>query len=183
MRDQKVLTVLTIIGSLSLILGLILYIFQPVGLVEINPEDINYVLLGFILGFACVGVIILLVALVMYLSLSKPGHVRSFRAPSSSPEERKLAEERYKERVQEALNIALGKRKEITPNEVIIAVETTSYTKDDICMVCKLSFKRKKDILQCPVCESLYHKKHLLDWIRTHKNCPVCSQTLYKTKS
>jgi Zn finger protein HypA/HybF involved in hydrogenase expression len=183
MRDQKIVTILTISGALSLVLGLILFIVQPVGLVDFNPEDINYVLLGFSFGFAIIGIIILLVALVMYRSLAKPGHVRSFKAPSSSPEERKLAEERYKERIEEALKIALGKQKEITPNEIIAAVETTTYTKDDFCMVCKLSFKREKDILQCPICESLYHKEHLLDWIRTHKNCPVCSQSLYEIKS
>ncbi|MGC9779534.1 MAG: hypothetical protein HZR80_09865 [Candidatus Heimdallarchaeota archaeon] len=182
MRDQKVIIILTISGSLSLIIGLILFIFQPVGFVEVPPEDINYVLMGFNFGFASLGIILLIVTLIIYLSLIKPGVVRSFKAPSSSPEERKLAEERYQERVQEALNIVLGKRKEITPNEIIIAIETTSYTKDDFCMVCKLSFKRKKEILQCPVCESLYHKDHLLDWIRSHQNCPVCSQKLYETK-
>jgi len=160
----------------SIVLGAILYFFQPVGVIEINPEDISYVLVGFTFGFFSVGVLVLLVTLVIYLALSNSGPVRSFRAPASSPEERKRAEERYKERVQEALNIALGKQKEITPNEIISAIESTSYTKDDFCMVCKLSFRNKDKILQCPVCEALYHEEHLLDWIRIHKNCPVCTQ-------
>lgn len=182
MRDQQIITILTISGASSLVLGLILFIIQPVGLVDFEPGEINYVLLGFSFGFFVIGVILLLVALVLYRSLLKPGHIRSFKAPSSSPEERKIAEERYKERVQEALNLALGKQKEITPNEIVKAVETTSFAKDDFCMVCKLSFKTKKDILQCPICESLFHKDHLLDWIRIHQNCPVCSQKLYETK-
>ena len=183
MRDHKVINILTAIGSVSIVLGAILYFFQPVGVIEINPEDISYVLVGFTLGFFGVGVLILLVALIIYLALSNLGPVRSFRAPASSPEERKRAEESYKERVQEALNIALGKQKEVTPNEIVTAIESTSFAKDDFCMVCKLSFKNMDKILQCPVCESLYHKEHLLDWIRIHKNCPVCTQKLYETKS
>jgi len=183
MRYQKVLHILTIIGTFSLFLGLILFFLQPVGIIEIDPGEINYVLLGFSFGFTGVGVLTFIWAIIMFISLTKPGPVQSFRAPSSSPEERQIAQERYKERVQEALNTALGKQKEITPNEVIFAVESTSYTKDDFCMVCKLTFKRKGKILQCPVCESLYHKEHLLAWIRVHKNCPVCSQKLFETKS
>ena len=183
MRDQKIIPALTIIGTIFLFVGFLLYFFQPVGVIEIPPEDINYVLMGFNFGFAIAGLVILSLALILYFSLGKPGPVRSFKAPSSSPEERKKAEERYQERVQQALNTALGKRKEITPNEIIKAVETTSYTKDDFCMVCKLSFKTKKDILQCPICESLFHKEHLLDWIRIHQNCPVCSQKLYEIKN
>ncbi len=183
MRDTKVIRILTTIGVMSLFVGLILYFIQPVGVIEINPEDINQVLVGFTFGFTAVGALVLFVALIIYLALSKPGPVRPARAPASSPEERERAQERYKERVQEALIIALGKKKEITPNEIVSAIEATSFNKDDFCMVCKLTFKNKDEILQCPVCESVYHKEHLLAWIRIHKNCPVCTQKLYETKS
>lgn len=183
MRDQKILNVFTILGVISFALGLILFFFQPVGTIEIIPEDINYVLMGFTFGFSGVGLLLLFIALIMYLALSKPGPVGPSRAPASSLEARQRNQERYQERVQGAINIALGKQKEITPNEIVSAVESTSFTKGDFCMVCKLTFNRKDEILQCPVCESFYHKEHLLEWIRVHSNCPVCSQKLYETKS
>ncbi len=183
MRPQQVFRLLTTIGAISFAFGMMLYFIQPVGTIEINPEDIDYVLMGFTFGFSGVGALFLLISLFAYLSLAKPGPIRPFNPPASSPEERIKNQERYKERVQEALNLALGKQKEITPNEIVFAVESISYTKDDFCMVCKLVFKRKDEILQCPVCESFYHKEHLLDWIRVHSNCPVCNQQLYEIKS
>lgn len=183
MRPQQVFRLLVTIGAISFALGMILYFIQPVGTIEIDPENINEVLMGFTFAFSGVGALFLLIGLFVYLSLGKPGPVRPFNPPASSPEERIRNQERYKERVQEALNVALGKQNEITPNEIVSAVESTSNTKDDFCMVCKLVFKRKDEILQCPVCESFYHREHLLDWIRVHKNCPVCNQQLYEIKS
>lgn len=181
MRDRVKVQWLVGIGTACICIGFFLFFFQPVGIVEINPEDINYVLIGFEFGLTGIGILLLILAWMLNSGILKDGPVRSFRAPAYSEEEREKAEERYKERVESALNVALKKQKDLTSNEIVTAVEFTNAQREDFCMICKLQFKNKDTILQCPVCESLYHKEHLIEWIRVHKNCPVCSQKLYET--
>ncbi|MHA1978490.1 MAG: RING finger domain-containing protein [Candidatus Hodarchaeales archaeon] len=46
-----------------------------------------------------------------------------------------------------------------------------------ICVICKQEVEDKNLVL-CPFCESIYHQKHIREWL-THKNvCPVCDTTL-----
>jgi hypothetical protein len=46
------------------------------------------------------------------------------------------------------------------------------------CMVCNLELGEGDDVLWCPHCGSPAHKTHLLEWIRTRHNCPICGQRL-----
>ena len=50
--------------------------------------------------------------------------------------------------------------------------------KSEICMICKLPLKSDQEIKQCPMCNSLFHQNHIIDWLRVKGKCPVCQQTL-----
>ena len=50
--------------------------------------------------------------------------------------------------------------------------------KDSKCGICKLPFPREEFILQCPKCKSFFHQKHLQDWLKKNKNCPICKEKL-----
>ena len=50
--------------------------------------------------------------------------------------------------------------------------------KPKICMICKLSLKPEQKITQCPMCQSLFHQEHVVEWLRVKGKCPVCQQSL-----
>jgi hypothetical protein len=139
--------------------------------------------IGLYLAAATLVVFIVMIA----YGLIKGSRVQPIKASNltaaMSEERRDRAQEIYKQRIEEAIKIAQRKSGTISPDEKILAsVYKGELQKDDICMVCKLFLKKGDDILQCPVCERLYHKNHLLEWIRKHNNCPVCSQQLYEVE-
>ena len=183
MRDRLKVQLMVWIGVVFILASFIIFFFQPVGIVEINPEDINYVMIYIEFGLSGVGILILIVAWILHSGILKDRPIDTFRAPAVSEEERAKAEALYKERIESALNTALKKQKDITPNEILTAKEITSFTKEDFCMVCKIGLKKSDIVVQCPICESFYHKEHLLEWVRVKSNCPVCSQKLYDTVS
>ncbi len=47
-----------------------------------------------------------------------------------------------------------------------------------VCMICKLYLKSNQNATQCPMCESMFHHKHIADWLRVKGKCPVCQQNL-----
>ncbi len=55
---------------------------------------------------------------------------------------------------------------------------TLEEKKPAVCMICKLSLKGNQNATQCPMCESMFHQKHISDWLRVKGKCPVCQQTL-----
>ena len=50
--------------------------------------------------------------------------------------------------------------------------------KSAICMICKLSLKPEQRITKCPMCESMFHQDHIVDWLKMKGKCPVCQQNL-----
>lgn len=42
------------------------------------------------------------------------------------------------------------------------------------CAICKLALRKKQRIYQCESCLSLFHEKHLEEWLKNNVNCPVC---------
>lgn len=50
--------------------------------------------------------------------------------------------------------------------------------KPAVCMICKLALKEGQDIKQCPMCQSMFHHEHIIDWLRMKGICPVCQQNL-----
>lgn len=55
---------------------------------------------------------------------------------------------------------------------------TLEEKKPAVCMICKLSLKSNQNTTQCPMCESMFHQKHIIDWLRLKGKCPVCQQNL-----
>ncbi len=126
-----------------------------------------------------IGLILLVTAIVFAIYLErKTKAVYHYETPASIKEKRNQAQEIYKQRVEEAIQRATSRIIEIAPNKVLTAIKFDKLLNNDVCMVCKLYLNETDEILQCPVCESLYHKDHLLDWIRTKNSCPVCAQQL-----
>ena len=126
-----------------------------------------------------IGLILLVATLIVAFAwVRKPKPIHDYETPAISPERREKAQSLYKQRVEEAIQRATGKRDEIAPNEAVTAIKYTGPLEEGICMVCKLFLQPGNDILQCPVCESLYHEDHLLEWISKKKKCPVCTQVL-----
>lgn len=100
---------------------------------------------------------------------------------------RTLSQEEYTRRFEERRRIANQRRLErsyqsraeiMTPNGTIIdSMQVLVYkgdVEDRFCMICKLELRINQEILECPLCGSLYHKEHLMKWIRINKKCPVC---------
>ena len=50
--------------------------------------------------------------------------------------------------------------------------------KSAVCMICKLSLKPEQKVTKCPMCESMFHQNHIVDWLRMKGKCPVCQQSL-----
>jgi hypothetical protein len=46
------------------------------------------------------------------------------------------------------------------------------------CGICKLNIKKGALKLQCPTCKTLFHSRHLADWFKDHKECPICKEKL-----
>lgn len=129
--------------------------------------------------FSGVGLIALLIFLIIGLvSSHKIPPMPKEQVPAASEEKRRIAEEIYRVRVKQAIDIALWKEVEHQKLENISAVNFTSDLNKDVCMICKLFLKKKDSILQCPRCESLYHQKHLTAWLKSQTTCPVCGQNL-----
>jgi len=96
-------------------------------------------------------------------------------------QEGKIAFNKYLERMKEALERAKERKRQLSPEELLSLVPESfeGHLVGEICMVCKLPFKSdEKNILQCPLCGSLYHQEHLLEWLTAKKTCPVCKEPL-----
>ena len=46
------------------------------------------------------------------------------------------------------------------------------------CTICQGLIKRGDNVLECPTCNNLAHKEHMLQWLKIKEECPIC-----KTKS
>ncbi|NHJ03219.1 MAG: hypothetical protein EAX90_00175 [Candidatus Heimdallarchaeota archaeon] len=55
---------------------------------------------------------------------------------------------------------------------------TFTDKKASVCMICKLPLKSEQDIKQCPMCNSLFHHEHIVEWLKVKGKCPVCQQNL-----
>ncbi|MHA1434862.1 MAG: RING finger domain-containing protein [Candidatus Heimdallarchaeota archaeon] len=48
------------------------------------------------------------------------------------------------------------------------------------CSVCKLMIRDNQAVLECPRCGALFHKKHILEWLEEHDDCPICNHIITK---
>jgi predicted RNA-binding Zn-ribbon protein involved in translation (DUF1610 family) len=73
--------------------------------------------------------------------------------------------------------------REITPAAKSLQVRIKKSTspkaqKTETCTVCGGELKRGDDVVWCPHCGKLAHRRHLIDWIRSNKTCPACGKGL-----
>jgi hypothetical protein len=179
MRTKKFNTVMGIFLGISLAVACVLFVLAG-GYLGQMPQHDQLIWYASIPAF--IGLIILVTMFIVNIIAGRnPPPMDRFGTPAINDKERKRAKELYKQRVEDALQKARGKREEIVPTDIIFVEKyTAAIKKDDICMVCKLFIDESDEVLQCPICEVLYHEEHLLEWITKQKHCPVCATELYK---
>ena len=74
-------------------------------------------------------------------------------------------------------NIKLAKLNKQQENQIKL-MEYHKDTNTLTCAICKLKFRVEHRVLQCPICLSLFHSKHLIPWLKSTQKCPVCNQQI-----
>ncbi|MHA1866943.1 MAG: hypothetical protein ACTSVB_05285 [Candidatus Heimdallarchaeaceae archaeon] len=49
-----------------------------------------------------------------------------------------------------------------------------------LCIICNGLIKKGQDLLECPNCENVGHKEHMLKWISIKEECPICKTQISK---
>ncbi|MBD3189482.1 MAG: hypothetical protein GF308_02510 [Candidatus Heimdallarchaeota archaeon] len=49
---------------------------------------------------------------------------------------------------------------------------------NQICGICKLAIAKGEPKFYCPSCHTLFHRRHLIDWLKQNKKCPICKEQL-----
>ncbi|MHA1739679.1 MAG: hypothetical protein ACTSXA_02540 [Candidatus Heimdallarchaeota archaeon] len=163
---QRFIEIMIILAGCLLVVGISF-------VAEDSSAVFSYVLIG-------IGGFLLVCLLMIAMAFRREPRTTTIKRVVTEPDKhREQANEIYKQRVEEAIQKALGKQERYPITEYMSVNEYSGKLAKDICMVCKLFLSEKDKILQCPICESLYHKDHLLEWITAKKKCPVCTQVLY----
>jgi Zn finger protein HypA/HybF involved in hydrogenase expression len=50
------------------------------------------------------------------------------------------------------------------------------------CLVCDLDMHSADALVLCPHCSNVFHKSHLIQWVRLKKRCPACGEHLYESE-
>lgn len=50
------------------------------------------------------------------------------------------------------------------------------------CSVCKRKIYANQSIQKCPKCNSLAHKSHIIEWLKTIGSCPICKEHILETQ-
>ncbi len=48
------------------------------------------------------------------------------------------------------------------------------------CSICGQKLQHDVDMKACPFCKTVFHKDHLLAWIKMNRNCPNCLRSLFE---
>lgn len=46
------------------------------------------------------------------------------------------------------------------------------------CSICGLAILEKAPIIQCLICEKVFHKKHFIKWLIENETCPICKNLI-----
>ncbi|UCE14393.1 MAG: E3 ubiquitin protein ligase [Candidatus Heimdallarchaeota archaeon] len=46
------------------------------------------------------------------------------------------------------------------------------------CVICRTPIKSRSSSATCPYCENIFHRNHLLEWLKVFNQCPMCHQRL-----
>jgi hypothetical protein len=134
------------------------------------------ILFGFELGLI---IAVVLGFLIFVIARRIPSH----KSIQKSGED-KIPISKYLDRLQEGIERAKERRQNYSDEE-LAALTASVYEgpiEGEFCMICKLSFSEGQEILQCPLCEALYHHDHLIGWLEEKSKCPVCKEPLKEPK-
>ncbi|MHA1186981.1 MAG: RING finger domain-containing protein [Candidatus Heimdallarchaeota archaeon] len=56
----------------------------------------------------------------------------------------------------------------------------TGEIKGKSCAICKLKMQKGQEVLCCPQCNYLFHKEHMMEWLKISSYCPVCDTDFSK---
>lgn len=107
------------------------------------------------------------------------------RAEARARRENKIDFQKYIHRIKTATQRAKQRKAELSAEELASLTPTVFegvLEEGEICMICKIRLRKDKEILQCPLCGSLFHKEHLLEWLIEKDSCPVCKELLKQKK-
>ena len=46
------------------------------------------------------------------------------------------------------------------------------------CCICRRTISKNEEIVVCPDCQTIYHRKHLSLWLKIRKKCPICKNII-----
>ncbi len=48
------------------------------------------------------------------------------------------------------------------------------------CIICGQKLQHETDMKPCPYCKTIFHKRHILEWVQDKHNCPSCMRSLFE---
>lgn len=150
----------------------------------IAPENTSIILI--IVGLS-VGVIIGLIYLILYLLNRKRKKNEKIRKELRNLDNQRSNEITRLENQRPRISIPISKKER--ENKGIILSNSLLFqgklNVNDFCGICKLSLREDQKIYRCPNCQNLFHEEHLIDWLLSNQNCPICDFPLesYFSKS
>jgi hypothetical protein len=136
------------------------------------------VVLLFIMG-AILGVLIIIQAIIGFILLS--GRKKRIKIPDFDDDHLpRITEKDFDRFIGKDKNVNLL-RPQITMSrsgvEALFSEAVMIYKgtlENKLCVFCKLDVRKNQTIYSCPYCTALFHKEHLLEWLKERNSCPVC---------
>ncbi|MHA2292625.1 MAG: RING finger protein [Candidatus Hodarchaeales archaeon] len=57
-------------------------------------------------------------------------------------------------------------------------INQNSDFSDQYCLICRHSILQTESLVGCPTCQNVFHRNHLLEWLKVFNQCPICHQRL-----
>ncbi|NHJ38748.1 MAG: hypothetical protein FK731_01855 [Asgard group archaeon] len=135
----------------------------------------------FILGFAVVCFLIMLVLFIFFRANEKKRKSKELISDSEARAKfSQLSQTGLYKPVFSSQNEGMNSY-EKTEAEPIVIYNIQPITKappGSKCMISKLDIKPEDETVQCLNCNSYFIKGYIIEWLKNHENCPVCQAIL-----
>ena len=54
----------------------------------------------------------------------------------------------------------------------------TNFETQDFCVICRQPVTSHEQKVSCPECRNVFHRTHLLEWLKVFNQCPMCQQRI-----
>jgi hypothetical protein len=75
-----------------------------------------------------------------------------------------------------------GERFLVVGSQIIFNSEAISYDNrtetEHYCVICRRSIENTEEKVTCPSCLNIFHRTHLLEWLKVFNQCPMCHERL-----